>query len=141
GEPRLSHVVRGTVKGTPVYLVPRADGQLIAGASSEETGFDMSARAGAVYELLRDAQSMLPELAEAVLEEVCTGLRPGSPDNAPIIGSSGLSGLVHATGHFRNGILLTAVTADGVAELITTGELPEALRPFAPARFAQAVPA
>jgi glycine oxidase len=141
GEPRLSHVVRGTVKGTPVYLVPRADGQLIVGASSEETGFDMSARAGAVYELLRDAQSLLPELAEAVLEEVCTGLRPGSPDNAPIIGSSGLSGLVHATGHFRNGILLTAVTADGVAELITTGELPEALRPFAPARFAQAVPA
>ncbi|MDT4907585.1 MAG: glycine oxidase, partial [Pseudonocardiales bacterium] len=57
------------------------------------------------------------------------------------IGSSGLTGLVHATGHFRNGILLTAVTADGVAELITTGGLPEVLRPFAPARFAQAVPA
>jgi glycine oxidase len=141
GEPRLRHVVRGTVKGTPIYLVPRADGQLIVGASSEEAGFDVSPRAGAVYELLRDAQSLLPELAEAMLEEVCTGLRPGSPDNAPIIGPSGLPGLVHATGHFRNGILLAAVTADGVAELITTGGLPEALRPFAAMRFAPAVPA
>jgi glycine oxidase len=140
-EPRLRHVVRGSVKGTPIYLVPRADGQLIVGASSEETGYDVSPRAGAVYELLRDAQSLLPELAEAVLEEVCTGLRPGSPDNAPIIGESGLPGLVHATGHFRNGILLAAVTADGVAELITTGALPEALMPFGAARFAQAVTA
>jgi glycine oxidase len=141
GEPRLRHVVRGTVKGTPIYLVPRADGQLVVGASSEETGFDLSPRAGAVYELLRDAQSLLPELAEAMLEEVCTGLRPGSPDNAPIIGPSGLPGLVHATGHFRNGVLLADVTADGIAALIENGELPEALRPFEPTRFAQAVPA
>ncbi len=139
GEPRLSHVVRGTVRGTPIYLVPRADGQLIAGASSEETGYDVAPRAGAVYELLRDAQTLLPELAEAVLEGVCTGLRPGSPDNAPIIGPSGLAGLIHATGHFRNGILLAAATAAGVAELITTGELPAALTPFAAARFAPAV--
>jgi glycine oxidase len=140
GEPRLRHVVRGTVKGTPIYLVPRADGQLVVGASSEETGFDLSPRAGAVYELLRDAQSLLPELAEAMLEEVCTALRPGSPDNAPIIGPSGLPGLVHATGHFRNGVLLADVTADGIAALIENGELPEALRPFEPTRFAQAVP-
>jgi glycine oxidase len=141
GEPRLRHVVRGTVKGTPIYLVPRADGQLVVGASSEETGFDTSARAGAVYELLRDAQSLLPELAEAVLDEVCTGLRPGSPDNAPIIGPSGLPGLVHATGHFRNGILLAGATADGIAALIENGELPAELTPFAPTRFAQAVSA
>ncbi|PZS35715.1 MAG: glycine oxidase ThiO [Pseudonocardiales bacterium] len=141
GQPRLRRVIRGSVKGAPIYLVPRADGQLIVGASSDEVGFDLSPRAGAVYELLRDAQSLLPELAEAVLEEVCTGLRPGSPDNAPIIGPSGLPGLIHATGHFRNGILLTPVTADAVAELIETGELPSGLAPFAPARFGQAVPA
>jgi glycine oxidase len=141
GEPRLRHVVRGAVKGTPVYLVPRADGQLVIGASSEEVGYDVSPRAGAVYELLRDAQSILPELGEAVLEEVSTGLRPGSPDNAPIIGPSGLAGLIHASGHFRNGILLTPVTADGVAELVTSGVLPELLTPFAPMRFQQAVPA
>jgi len=141
GEPRLRHVVRATVRGTPIYAVPRADGQLIIGASSEEAGYDLSPRAGAVYELLRDAQSILPELGEAVLEDVSTGLRPGSPDNAPIVGQSGLAGLIHATGHYRNGILLAAVTADGVAELITTGFLPDGLTPFAPERFRQAVPA
>jgi glycine oxidase len=135
GPPRLRHVVRASVKGTPVYLVPRADGRLVVGASSEEAGFDVEPRAGAVYELLRDAQTVLPELGEAVFEQVSTGLRPGSPDNAPIIGPSGMAGLVHATGHFRNGILLTPVTADAVAEFITGGVLPEAVAPFAPARF------
>jgi glycine oxidase len=141
GPPRLRHIVRGSVKGAPVYVVPRDDGQLIVGASSEEVGYDTSARAGAVYELLRDAQSILPELGESVLDEVCTGLRPGSPDNAPIIGPSGLPGLVHATGHFRNGILLAPTTADAVAELIETGTVPDVLAAFSPARFGQAVPA
>jgi glycine oxidase len=138
GPPRMEHVVRGSVKGVPVYVLPRADGEYVVGASSEEVGFDQSPRAGAVYELLRDAQSLVPELGEAVLAEVCTGLRPGSPDNAPLIGPSGVDGLVYATGHFRNGILLTPVTADGVAELITTGVLPDVLAPFAPSRFRQA---
>jgi glycine oxidase len=136
GPPRLEHVVRGAVKGTPIYLVPRTDGQLIVGASSEEAGFDQHPRAGAVYELLRDAQSLLPELGEAVLEEVRTGLRPGSPDNAPIVGPAGPEGLVHASGHYRNGILLTPVTADGVAALIADGALPDVLAPFGPQRFA-----
>jgi glycine oxidase len=140
GEPRLSHVVRASVKGGPVYVVPRADGQLVVGASSEEAGFDVAPRAGAVYELLRDAQSVLPELGEAILDEVCTGLRPGTPDNAPIVGASGLPGLVHATGHYRNGILLTPVTADGIAELIATGTMLGALSPFDPTRFHSAVP-
>jgi glycine oxidase len=89
-----------------------------------------------VYELLRDAQSVLPELSEAVLEEVSTGLRPGSPDNAPLVGPAGIDGLIHATGHYRNGILLTPVTADGVAELIADGSVPTVLAPFLPTRFA-----
>jgi glycine oxidase len=139
GEARLGHVVRGSVKGTPIYLVPRADGQIVVGASSEEVGFDLAPRAGAVYELLRDAQSVFPELGEATLEDVSTGLRPGSPDNAPLIGPSGLTGLVYATGHYRNGILLTPVTADAVADLVTTGSLPAALEPFTPGRLRQAV--
>jgi glycine oxidase len=138
GPPRLRHVLRAAVKGTPSYLVPRADGRLVVGASSEETGFDLTPRAGAVYELLRDAQTVLPELGEAVLEEVCTGLRPGSPDNAPVIGESGLPGLVHASGHFRNGILLTPITAAAVATLLTEGRLPADVAPFAPARFSGA---
>jgi len=139
GPPRMDHVVRGSVKGVPIYVLPRADGEYVVGASSEEAGFDQTPRAGAVYELLRDAQSLLPELGEAALAEVCTGLRPGSPDNAPLVGPSGLDGLVHATGHFRNGILLTPVTADGVAELIITGALPDVLAPFVPSRFTKAV--
>lgn len=135
GPPRLRHIVRGLVKGSPVYLVPRADGRIVVGASSEERGFDIAPRAGAVYELLRDAQSLMPEIGEAVLEEICTGLRPGSPDNAPIIGPTPVSGLVHATGHYRNGILLTPVTAEAVAEVVSGGELPAALAPFTPTRF------
>jgi glycine oxidase len=75
---------------------------------------------------------------EAVLEEVCTGLRPGSPDNAPIVGPSGIRGLLHATGHYRNGILLAPVTADGIATAVTDGELPDELRPFTAQRFAGA---
>jgi glycine oxidase len=135
GPPRLTHVVRASVKGTPVYLVPRADGRIVIGASVEEVGFDLSPRAGAVYELLRDALTVLPELGEAQFEDVCTGLRPGSPDNAPLIGPSGLPGLVHASGHFRNGILLTPVTADAVAAHVVDGALPDVVRPFAPTRF------
>lgn len=139
GPARLHRVLRGAVKGTPIYLVPRVDGRIVVGASSEEAGFDRSPRAGAVYELLRDAQSLLPDVSEAVLEEVCTALRPGSPDNAPLIGPSTVPGLVHATGHFRNGILLTPVTADGVAELIADGTVPEVLAPFTPSRFAEVI--
>jgi glycine oxidase len=135
GPSRLQHVVRGSVRGQSIYLVPRADGRIVVGASLEEAGFDNAPRAGAIYELLRDAQTVLPELGEAEFEEVCTGFRPGSPDNAPIIGPASLPGLVHATGHYRNGVLLTPITADAVAELITTGALPLALAPFTPSRF------
>ena len=137
GEQRLEHVLRGTVAGSPVYLVPRADGRLVVGASSEESGFDRSPRAGAVYELLRDAQSLYPELVEAELEEVSTGLRPGSPDNAPLLGPGAVAGLVLATGHYRNGILLAPVTADAIAGLVTAGEMPAVVEGFAPNRFAE----
>jgi len=138
GRPRLQRVVRAAVKGSPVYVVPRPDGQLVVGASTEEKGFDQQPRAGAVYELLRDAQTVLPELSEAVLEEVSTGLRPGSPDNAPIVGPTAIDGLVAATGHYRNGILLAPVTADGVASLVSEDTLPDVLTPFTPSRFSEA---
>ncbi|GIH20876.1 glycine oxidase ThiO [Rugosimonospora africana] len=115
----LAHVVRGAVRGNPVYLVPRGDGSLVVGASSEEAGFDLSPRAGAVYELLRDAQLLVPALGEVRFEEVSTSVRPGSPDNLPMIGASALDGLIVATGHYRNGILLAPLTADAVADLAT----------------------
>jgi glycine oxidase len=136
----LRRTVRGSVKGVAVYLVPRADATIVVGATSEEAGFDQRPRAGAVYELLRDAQSIVPALSEAELVESNTGLRPGSPDNAPIIGTTE-DGVVLATGHYRNGILLTPVTADGVTELIIDGALPAALAPFRPDRFSIGVPA
>jgi glycine oxidase len=134
----LQHVLRGAVRGQPVYLVPREDGRVVIGASTEEAGFDVRPRAGAVYALLRDAQALLPTVGELELVEVSTGLRPGSPDNAPIIGATGLPGLIAATGHHRNGILLTPVTADAVAELLVGGELPDHLTAFGPDRFGAA---
>jgi len=133
--PVLPRIVRGAVKGSPIYIVPRAGGELVVGASSEEAGFDVRPRAGAVYELLRDAQSLLPLLGDAELVEVSTSVRPGSPDNAPIVGPTALNGLISATGHYRNGILLTPVTADGVTALILDGALPSVLAPFHPDRF------
>lgn len=136
GEPGLvRRVVRGAVKGNAVYVVPREDGELVLGASSEEAGFDARPRAGAVYELLRDAQALLPVLNEAEFVEVSTSFRPGSPDNAPLIGRVEPDGLIVATGHYRNGVLLAPVTADTVTELILDGAEPELLKPFSPHRF------
>ena len=131
----IEHVVRGSVRGSPVYLVPRADGRLVVGASCEEAGFDTRARAGAVYELLRDAQALIPQVSELELDHVATGLRPGTPDNAPIIGPTELAGLTVAGGHYRNGVLLTPITADGVGHLLAEGVLPPELLAFSPRRF------
>lgn len=138
GEPGLlTHVVRGEVRGVPVYLVPRDDGRLVVGASAEEAGFDLRPRAGVVHELLRDARALLPAVAELELVEVRTGLRPGTPDNAPLLGSCGVDGLVVATGHHRNGVLLTPVTADGIAQLLVSGTAPGTWSAFDPLRFVQ----
>jgi glycine oxidase len=134
--PFLTRTVRGLVRGSSLYLVPRADGELVVGATQEELGYDTQVTAGGVYELLRDAHALVPAITELPLVETLAGLRPGSPDNAPIIGPSGLPGLVLATGHHRNGVLLTPVTADAVAELLAGGTLPEIVAPFSPARFA-----
>jgi len=136
---RLGHVTRGWVRGTPVYLVPRVDGELVVGASSEEAGYDETPRAGVIYELLRDAQALLPGVMEMQWREVSTGLRPGTPDNAPLIGPASIGGLVLATGHYRNGVLLAAVTAEAIAGLVVDGSLPEWAAPFGPGRFTSLV--
>lgn len=134
--PLLSRTVRGLVHGASVYLVPRTDGEVVIGATAEERGFDATVTAGAVYELLRDAAEVVPGVSELELVEARAGLRPGSPDNAPLLGATAVEGLVAATGHYRNGILLTPVTADTVAELLVTGHAPELIAPFSPLRFA-----
>jgi glycine oxidase len=126
------------VRGLEVYVVPRGDGRVVVGATVEEQGFDTRVTAGAVGDLLRAALELLPDVAELELAETVVGLRPGSPDNAPMLGPAGPEGLVVATGHYRNGILLTPVTADAIAELLATGRVPELIAPFAPGRFAGA---
>ncbi|MFB7932192.1 glycine oxidase ThiO [Streptomyces sp. NPDC056039] len=133
--PFLSRTVRAVVRGSHVYLVPRESGELVIGATSEETGWDTTVTAGGVYELLRDAHELVPGITELPFTETRAGLRPGSPDNAPLLGPTGLEGLLLATGHYRNGVLLTPVTGDAMAHALTTGELPEEARPFTPKRF------
>lgn len=131
--PFLSRTVRAVVRGSHVYLVPRADGELVVGATSEELGWDTTVTAGGVYELLRDAHELVPGITELPLTETRAGLRPGSPDNAPLLGPTALPGLHLATGHYRNGVLLTPVTGDALAHALATGELPAEARPFTPA--------
>jgi glycine oxidase len=134
----LSRTIRAIVQGGPVYLVPRTNGEIVIGATVEEQAFDARLTAGGVYELLRDAHEILPGITECELVECTTGLRPGSPDNAPLLGAASLPGLVIATGHYRNGILLAPVTGDSIAELLVTGEAPDLITPFTPQRFTSA---
>jgi len=115
-----------------VYLVPRANGHLVVGATVEERGFDTTVTAGGVHELLREAYRLLPDIAEMELVEAMAGLRPGTPDNLPIVGPGALDGLVLACGHYRNGILLAPITGDAIAELLDGGQLPETLTPARP---------
>ncbi len=101
-----------------VYLVPRPDGRLIVGATVEEMGYDTTVTAGGVHELLREAYRLLPEVAEMELVDVVAGLRPGTPDNLPLVGPGEIDGLILATGHFRNGILLAPLAAQRAAAAI-----------------------
>ena len=112
---------------------------MIVGATSEERGPDRTVTAGAVHDLLHDAMSVLPVASELSLAETCAGLRPGTPDNGPLAGATGLDGLLAATGHFRNGILLSAVTADAVTAWLTGQPAGAEWAPFSPARFTAGV--
>jgi glycine oxidase len=137
--PAPRRTVRALVDGRPVYLVPRADG-LVLGATQSEVGFDTTVTVGGVRDLLRDAERILPGIAEYALVESAAGLRPGSPDNLPLIGAVGPDGLLVATGHHRNGMLLAPVTADAVVALLRGDPVPAAVRAADPARFVPAVP-
>ncbi|HET7589449.1 MAG TPA: glycine oxidase ThiO [Solirubrobacterales bacterium] len=120
GEPPARHILASE----RAYLVPRSDGRLIVGATVEEMGFDTAVTAGGVHELLREAYRLLPDVAEMELLDAIAGLRPGTPDNLPLVGPGAIDGLVLATGHFRNGILLTPLAAQAVADLLS------GVRPF-----------
>ncbi len=129
----LTRVIR--VEGG-AYIVPRGDGRYVIGGTMEERGFDTTITAGAVFELLREASELVPGVSELVLDELSAGLRPATPDNCPVIGPADVRGLFWASGHYRNGILLTPITAELVADALT-GEPPSELaRALAPGRFA-----
>jgi glycine oxidase len=131
----LRRTVRGLVRGSSVYLVPRDSGELVVGATQEELGADTAVTAGGLWELLRDSRTLVPGITELELTDVFAGLRPGTPDNAPVIGPSGLPGLLFATGHFRAGVLLAPVTADTVAAFLRSGEADPLWRAFGADRF------
>jgi glycine oxidase len=114
-EPPARHILASE----RVYMVPRRDGRLVVGATVEEMGFDTTVTAGGVHELLREAYRLLPDVAEMELVDTIAGLRPGTPDNLPIVGPGALDGLHLATGHYRNGILLAPHTAQAVADLLS----------------------
>jgi glycine oxidase len=117
------------------YIVPRGDGRYVLGATMEERGFDTTVTAGAAFELLREAVELLPGAGELVLDELSAGLRPATVDNVPAVGPGTLAGLQWATGHHRNGILLTPITAEIVAAALTGAQAPPAAAAVSPARL------
>jgi glycine oxidase len=121
-----------------IYLVPRNDGRILAGATVEYVGFDKQVTAGAVRKILSDAIEVVPGLAKAQIEETWAGLRPDSPDHLPIMGPTDLEGLVIATGHFRSGILLMPITARLMREWITEQRVSVDWERLSPMRFATA---
>jgi len=134
-DPEGPGLVERVIRHDRFYLVPRGDGRYALGATMEERGFDTTVTAGAVRELLQEAQLVVPGLDELVLEEAAAGLRPGTPDNAPLIGARE-DGVVLATGHHRNGILLAPLTGSAVAALLCGEGPPPEVMAFAPGRFA-----
>lgn len=135
-DPSGPGLVERVLRMQPGYLVPRGDGRYALGATVEERGFDTTVTVQGVFELLRDAIELVPGLGELVIDELVAGIRPGTPDNAPILGAGTLAGLFWATGHYRHGILLAPITAELLSAALAGEELPELAAPFDPRRFA-----
>lgn len=133
GQRMLKHVIR-----TPeVYLVPRSDGRILIGATVEEAGYDKRTDAETIHRLHQLAIRLIPALEQARVLEAWAGLRPGTPDGLPILGETSTPGYFAATGHFRDGILLTPITAEVMARVITGVKLEQDITPFSPTRFGQ----
>lgn len=129
--------LQGIVRSPRFYLVPKEDGTIRLGATSEEKGFDTTPTAGGQKELLEEAWEAVPSIYDLPLLETMAGLRPASRDHAPIIGQTDLEGLYYATGHYRHGILLTPVTVYSLVEEILEERIAETIEPFRPGRFSQ----
>lgn len=124
--------------GDDIYLVPRNDGRILAGATVEYKGFDKTVTVGGQRKLFAAAIELVPALENARVDETWAGLRPDSPDHLPILGPTDLRGLIIATGHFRSGVLLTPITAKLVREWITIGNVGIEWERFSPLRFSEA---
>lgn len=135
----LTTCIRARVRGHQIYVVPRLDGRIVVGATQEEMGFDTSVTAEGIHELLSDLIDICPGLADLELVETMAGLRPGTPDNAPVVGTTEVDGLIIATGHFRNGIILAPITAAAVADLLAGRSVEDEMAPFGPERFSVGV--
>ena len=133
--PPARHIVRSP----RCYLVTRPDGRVVLGATQEEQGFDTAVTADGVHRLLEAAWEVLPDAGELELVAAHAGLRPGTPDNSPVVGAGEIEGLLWATGHHRNGVMLAPSTARAIAALLADGELPEAWTAFSPRRFLDGV--
>lgn len=130
--PLLRHVIGGE----RCYIVPRATGRIVVGSTMERTGFTRGVTAGAIRGLIDAVVAHLPSLEQAPLVETWSGFRPATPDELPVLGPDpALGGLVHATGHYRNGILLAPITGELIAQIVTGEATSLDLTPFAPDRF------
>jgi glycine oxidase len=135
-DPNGPGLLTRVLRMSPGYVVPRGDGRYVLGATMEERGFDTTITAGAIFEQLRDAIELLPGIDEWVIDELVAGLRPGTPDNAPVLGPGAVEGLQWATGHYRHGVLLTPITAEILVAALAGKEPTELAAPFAADRFA-----
>ena len=126
GQPLVNRVLRNS----DVYIVPRAGGELLLGATEEEQGFDMEPTAGGTLDLLRYAFEILPGLYDLYVSEIDVGLRPAVTDHQPVLGPTNTDGIFIAGGHYRGGVLLAPSTAHFMAELMTTGRIPAEVEPF-----------
>ncbi len=135
GMEQAAPILTRTLWTQKAYLVPRLDGRLIIGATTEERGFNTALTAGGMLSLLESAWRAIPAIEELPILEGWVGFRPGSRDDAPILGATGIDGLILATGHHRNGILLAPITADAIATLVLTGRTEPAIAAFGLERF------
>lgn len=130
-----SRTIRASIQGRPVYVVPRAGGEVVIGATSEEHAGDPMPTVGGVLRLLDDARTLLPTLDTADILDITCRFRPATPDNGPVIGPSLTPRLFVAGGHYRGGVLLAPITAVVMRAHLEGGDIPDVARPFHPHRF------
>ena len=134
GGPPIQHVVRNDT----IYFVPRSDGRLVIGSTLEEAGYSKQTDVDTIQRLFHAAMNLVPALAQARIHEAWAGLRPGTPDDLPILGETYATGYFLATGHYRDGILLAPITADVITDMVLHHQCRYDLSAFSPARFSVA---